>query len=111
MCPAAEEEEKMQKRPRTDRYVTFKGIDGDGNARRLVAMLRRHIDDPAKTNLFWEKFKEKLALAESPDASHGRRLDELFLIHSYINNIYDLLEEHGDREALALLRQIEVESC
>ena len=101
----------MQKRTETDRYVTFKGIDGDGNARRLMAMLRRHIDDPARTNLFLEKFKEKLALAESPDANHAGRLDELFLIHSYINNIYDLLEEHGDQEALTLLRRIEVESC
>jgi N(2)-fixation sustaining protein CowN len=105
------EEMVMQETAKTDRYVTFKGIDGNGNARRLVAMLRRHIDDPAKTNLFWEKFKEKLALAKSPDANHGRHLDELFLIHSYINNLYDLFEEYGDEEALTLLRQIEMESC
>ena len=71
----------------TDRYVTFKGIDGDGNARRLIAMLRRHIDDPGKTNAFWEQFKGKLALAGSAEANHGRMLDELFLVHSYINNI------------------------
>ncbi|NVN90767.1 MAG: N(2)-fixation sustaining protein CowN [Desulfuromonadales bacterium] len=101
----------MQEREKTDRYVTFKGIDGDGNARKLMAMLRRHIDDPARTNLFWEQFKEKLTLAESPDANHGRRLDELFLIHSYINNLYELFEEYEDTEALTLLRQIEVESC
>jgi len=42
----------MPEQLKTDRYVTFKGIDCHGNARRLVAMLRRHIDDPAKTNLF-----------------------------------------------------------
>jgi len=101
----------MPKEVKTDRYVTFKGIDGDGNARRLVVMLRRHIDDPAKTNPFWEKFKEKLALAKSPDANQGRHLDELFLIHSYINNLYELFEEYEDREALTLLRQIELESC
>lgn len=94
-----------------DRYVTFKGIDGDGNARRLVAMLRHHIDDPAKSNLFWEKFRDKLATAGSADANGGRVLDELFLIHSYINNIRDLLEEHDDQEALALLQQLEAESC
>lgn len=101
----------MQEREKTDRYVTFKGIDGDGNSRRLMAMLRRHIDDPARTNPFWEKFKEKLTQAESPDAGAGRRLDELFLIHSYINNLYELFEEYEDTEALALLRQIEAESC
>lgn len=38
----------------TDRYITFKGIDGDGNARQLVAMLRRHIDAPDGSNAFWE---------------------------------------------------------
>lgn len=96
---------------KTDRYVTFKGIDGDGNARRLVAMLRRYIDDPAHANPFWEKFKEKLALAAPGGVNHGRRLDELFLVHSYINNIRDLFEEHDDRNALALLHKVEVESC
>ena len=95
----------------SDRYVTFKGIDGDGNARRLVVMLRRHIDDPAKTNAFWEHFKNKLALAGSAEANNGRVLDELFLVHSYINNIRELFEEQDDREALALLQQVEEESC
>lgn len=94
-----------------DRYISFKGIDGDGNARRLVSMLRRHIDDPAKTNPFWEKFKLKLALAGSAEANGGRHLDELFLVHSYINNISELFEEYEDQEALALLRQVEAESC
>ncbi|BCS55061.1 N(2)-fixation sustaining protein CowN [Geobacter sp. SVR] len=94
-----------------DRYVTFKGIDGDGNARRIVAMLRRYIDDPDLTNAFWERYKEKLALAANPDLNSGRHLDELFLVHSYINNIRELFEEHDDHEALALLEQVETESC
>ena len=96
---------------RPDRYVTFRGIDGDGNAHRLVAMLRTYIDDPAKTNLFWEKFKEKLAMADAGMANSGRVLDELFLVHSYINNIRELFEENDDQEALALLHRIEAESC
>ncbi|MCM0080884.1 N(2)-fixation sustaining protein CowN [Geomonas sp. Red32] len=95
----------------TDRYVSFKGIDGDGNAKRVVAMLRRHIDDPEKTNLFWERFKEKLAAAADPEAAGGRHLDELFLVHSYLNNIRELFEEYEDREALELLEQVESESC
>lgn len=95
----------------TDRYVSFKGIDGDGNAQKVVAMLRRHIDDPAKTNLFWERFKEKLASASNPELNSGRRLDELFLVHSYINNIREVFEQYEDHAALALLEQVEEESC
>lgn len=95
----------------TDRYVTFKGIDGDGNAHRLILMLRRHIDAPDGSNAFWESFKQKLSLVGSPDANHGRVLDELFLVHSYINNIRELFEERDDHEALELLQQIEEESC
>lgn len=96
---------------KTDRYVTFKGIDGDGNAQRVVAMLRRYIDDPAHANPFWEKFKEKLAFAATGEGNNGRRLDELFLVHSYLNNIRELFEEQDDREALVLLDQVEAESC
>jgi len=94
-----------------DRYVSFVGIEGDKNARELVVMLRRHIDDPDRSNLFWQKFKEKLAKVGQPDGNGGRCLDELFLIHSYINNIRELFEEYEDHEALALLEKIEAESC
>lgn len=95
---------------KTDRYVTFKGIDGDGNACRVVALLRRYIDDPAFANPFWDKFREKLDMAAT-GAINGRHLDELFLVHSYINNIRELFEDHDDQEALALLHQVELESC
>jgi hypothetical protein len=94
-----------------DRYVSFIGIKGDENSRVLMGMLRRHIDDPERTNLFWERFKDKLDNVGAPDKTGGRCLDELFLIHSYINNIRELFETYDDRDALKLLEQIEVESC
>ena len=55
-------------------------------------------------------------LAESakvgqPEQNGGRSLDELFLIHSYINNIRELFEDNDDLPALKLLEQIETESC
>lgn len=68
---------------KSDRYVSFIGIDGDKNSRDLMVMVRRHIDDPDKTNRFWEMFKGKLAHVGQPDSNGGRCLDELFLIHSY----------------------------
>jgi N(2)-fixation sustaining protein CowN len=90
---------------RPDRYVSFAGIDCDGNARRLVDMLRPHMNDPARRNPFWELFEKKLAAESEP------RHDELFLIHAHINILRDFLEQYEDREALTLLEQIEEECC
>jgi hypothetical protein len=94
-----------------DRYVSFIGIEGDKNSRELIVMLRQHIDDPLKTNRFWEIFKGKLAQVGKPDENNGRCLDELYLIHAYINNISELFELYDDQPALALLEKIETESC
>lgn len=90
-----------------DRYVSFKGIECEKNTRELIAMLRHHIDQPEKSNPFWEKFKQMLAAAE--DGSSGK--DYLFLIHSYINNFEEFFEEMEDQQALRLLKKIEVECC
>ena len=101
----------MPQENKPDRYVSFVGIEGDKNSRELMVMLRRHIDDPGKSNRFWELFREKLDRVGLIDGNGGRCLDELFLIHSYINNIRELFEEYDDQPALALLEQIETESC
>ncbi len=95
----------------TDRYVTYANIDCEGNAKQLMSMLRRHIDDPEKTNLFWEKFKQKLDKIDEPSAVGESRSDEIFLIHNYVNNLYEIFEEYNDEAALALLDQIERECC
>jgi hypothetical protein len=101
----------MSQEQKPDRYVSFAGIEGDKNSRKLMVMLRRHIDDPLKANRFWEMFKGKLDLVGKPDENSGRCLDELYLIHAYINNIREIFEEYDDQPALALLEKIEMESC
>ncbi|GFO59509.1 hypothetical protein GMST_18340 [Geomonas silvestris] len=101
----------MHNELKPDRYVSFAGIDADRNSIQLVALLRRYIDEPEKTNPFWEKFKEKLARVGQPEENGGRSLDELFLIHSYLNNIRELFEDEQDLPALELLEKIELESC
>ena len=95
----------------SDRYVSYKNIDCAGNSKKIMLMLRRHIDDPEKSNPFWEKFKGMLALVDHPLEGSGRRIDELFLIHTYINNLYEIFEEYEDCVALSLLDQIERECC
>nr|WP_320050384.1 N(2)-fixation sustaining protein CowN [uncultured Desulfuromonas sp.] len=97
--------EQAQLKP--DRYLSFKGIDEEKNTTEFIRMLRVHIDDPDKTNAFWEKYK--LMLADSESGKSGK--DYLFLIHSYLNVLRDYLEEMEDEAALALLEKIEVESC
>jgi hypothetical protein len=89
----------------TDRYVTFDGIDCDGNARLLMSYIRKHIDLPEKTNKFWEYFKQKAL------GGNGPKPDDLFLIHSNLNQIRELFELYEDDEALALLDIVEIECC
>jgi hypothetical protein len=101
----------MQQGQKPDRYVSFAGIEGDKNSQELMQMLLVHIDDPDKTNRFWEIFKGKLAVVGKPDQNSGRCLDELYLIHAYINNIRELFELYDDQPALELLERIEMESC
>jgi len=88
-----------------DRYCSFVGLDCNGQAQRLVALLRPYIDDPARTNGFWQLFARKLT------AESGPKHDALFLIHAHINILRDQLELHQDHAALALLDQIELECC
>lgn len=101
----------MRQKQQPDRYLSFAGIEGDRNSQELIALLRHHIDRPENGNRFWDAFKAKLALVGRPERNGGRCLDELFLIHCYLNDIRELLEEQDDQEALILLARIEMESC
>lgn len=88
-----------------DRYVSFKDIDCDGNAKQLMRYIHRHIDEPDKTNAFWEYFKKKAA------GETGPQPDDLFMIHCHLNQIRELFETYNDTEALTLLDWVEVECC
>ncbi|MDP5238057.1 N(2)-fixation sustaining protein CowN [Uliginosibacterium sp. 31-16] len=88
-----------------DRYASFIGLDCNGQARRLVALLRPYMDDPARSNAFWQLFAKKLSPTSGP------KHDELFLIHAHINILRDQLEQLDDVQALLLLDQIEQECC
>ena len=43
-----------------DRYVTFLGIDFEGNMAIVLGHLRRYTDNPRTANAFWDKFKHRL---------------------------------------------------
>ncbi|MFC3912658.1 N(2)-fixation sustaining protein CowN [Pseudaeromonas sharmana] len=94
---------KCQQQP--DRYVSFEGIDCNGNARLLMAMIYRHIEQPERNNAFWDYFRQKAT------GGSGPKPDDLFMIHCHLNQIRDLFEQWEDLEALTLLDRIEVECC
>lgn len=89
----------------TDRYISFQDIDCTGNARRLMAYLDQHLVIPGRSNAFWEYFAQKRS------AGAIAKSDELFLIHSNINQLREFFEHWDDSEALSLLLKIEEECC
>ncbi len=90
----------------TDRYVTFQGIDFEGNMEAVLTHLHRYIDDPAFTNAFWERFRERLATAEKAERPMA---DRLLLMHAHVYYMAELFEENDDDEAIAALRRLEEE--
>lgn len=88
-----------------DRYASFIGLDCNGQASRLVDMLRPYMEQPEYNNAFWQHFAKKLA------PENGPKHDALFLIHAHINILREQLEAIVDEQALLLLDQIEHECC
>ena len=92
----------------TDRYVTFKGIDCDGNALIVIEHVLALTDDPTHSNALWDRFKARLAEAGKVGA---RKADELCLACSHTYYIEELFEAAGDEVGLEALRRLEDECC
>jgi hypothetical protein len=90
---------------RADRYISFDGIDCNGNARRVMSLIEHHLAESDQNGPFWEYFMTKRQPRSGPP------LDDLFLVHCHINQIRELFEERADAEALALLMLLEEECC
>lgn len=90
---------------KSDRYVSFDGIDCNGNASRVIGFIERNLGGSEQYSRFWEYFSAKRAPRSGPPP------DDLFLVHCHINQIRELFEESADEEALALLAQLEEECC
>ena len=88
-----------------DRYVSFKGIDCDGQSRRLMLRIQDHASDPDQASPFWDYFLNKRTPPSGPQP------DDLFLIHAHINALYELLEKAEDQEGLELLAWLEENCC
>ena len=89
----------------TDRYTTFHGIDCAGNARRVMAFIEHNMMANGDVHPFWSYFMAKRTPRSGPTP------DDLFLIHSNLNQIRELFEESGHAQALELLFMLEEECC
>ncbi|MDO8989491.1 MAG: N(2)-fixation sustaining protein CowN [Sideroxyarcus sp.] len=89
----------------SDRYITFNGIDCNGNASRVMSMIERNLPEAGTSKPFWEYFMAKRKPRSGPAP------DDLFLVHCHLNQIREFFEERADAEALELLSQLEEECC
>ena len=90
---------------KTDRYLSFDGIDCNGNAHIVMALIECHLAESGQNGPFWEYFAAKRKPRSGPPP------DDLFLVHCHINQIRELFEERADAQALALLSLLEEECC
>ncbi len=88
-----------------DRYTTFHGIDCAGNARRVMEFIERNTMTSGAPHPFLAYFLAKRTPRSGPAP------DDLFLIHSNLNQIRELFEESGNAQALELLFKLEEECC
>jgi len=84
-----------------DRYRTFKGIDFDGQASRMLERIDSHTRDA--NDLFWTYFNQRR------NATEGVRCDDLLLLASFVNQIRELFEARYDALGLTWLDQLENE--
>jgi hypothetical protein len=88
---------------RPNRYLSFSGIDFDGQTRRVLERIDRHTLEGGRDNKFWHYFRGRR------QASQGVRCDDLLLLASFVNQVRELFEACDDQEGLAMLDQIEEE--
>jgi hypothetical protein len=85
----------------SDRYLSFKGIDFDGQACRMIERITLHTqgdNDPFWTYFFQRRY-----------ATNGMRYDDQLLLSSFVNQIRELLETKDDVLGLEWLDQLERE--
>ncbi|MCF7984562.1 MAG: N(2)-fixation sustaining protein CowN [Thiohalocapsa sp.] len=90
--------------PAPDRYLTFVGLDCDRKASTIVERLRTAAAN-GREDPFWTYFAAKL------DGDRGPAHDELYHIHSHLNDLRDLLERWQESDLADLLESIETECC
>lgn len=90
---------------KTDRYISFEGIECDAYAERIVGYIRDCIGD-AENPSDWQAYFERKLVENA-----GMGQDDLFLVGSQVNYIRMLFEHYDHDEGLELLDTIEEDCC
>ncbi|NEX20486.1 N(2)-fixation sustaining protein CowN [Thiorhodococcus mannitoliphagus] len=90
---------------KTDRYISFDGIDCDAYAERILGYIRACIDD-AENPSDWQPYFERKLVEIA-----GMGQDALFFVGSQVNYIRELFEHYDHDDGLELLDKIEDECC
>lgn len=88
-----------------DRYISFIGLDCDAKARQIVAAMRQCALQNGRQDPFWDYFSAKL------NGTRGPAHDELYHVHSNLNDLRDLLDRWGEADLALLLESLEIECC
>ncbi len=95
----------MNTAEKTDRYISFCGIDCDRNADELIEHLRSHLETLPENNQWKSYFEQKFTQQQRME------YDNLFYVGCQVNALYEFFESVADEAALVLLQQIEEECC
>ena len=85
----------------SDRYLSFKGIDFDGQEQRMMERIALHTE--GSDDAFWAYFYQRR------NAKSGMRCDDQLLLSSFVNQVRELLEDQDDALGLEWLDQLESE--
>ncbi|WP_006786375.1 N(2)-fixation sustaining protein CowN [Thiorhodospira sibirica] len=88
-----------------DRYISFKGIDCNGNAEKLMQQVESYAERAGEHGPLVSYLLNKRTGASGPQP------DDLFLIHAHLNSLRELFEAHDDETALELLDWVEENCC
>lgn len=92
-----------------DRYVSFRNIDCDGMAARLLPLALGHLAARERlANPFWARFAARAEAVAAHGAGGG---DALYLVCSHVMYLAEVFEDPGGEVGRALLEAIELQCC
>lgn len=95
----------MEQSNKSDRYVSFCGLECDKRADELIDRLKTHLSKLSEDSLWKQYFQQKITQQEK--LNH----DNLYFVGAQLNNLYSLFDDIGDKEGYEMLWYVEQHCC